>query len=84
MTRSAIALILLLASPAMAGTVRPLCRPVVRTGVPPWSDPRDLPAYLIAARNCVRHFPASPCLVRFEKVEPGRYRATCGARRQGP
>lgn len=49
--------------------------------VPPRLAPEDRPAYRTALTGCARHFPDSPCLVRFERRAPLTYWATCGGHR---
>jgi hypothetical protein len=46
----------------------------------PWSD-RDQSGYRSARQRCGAIFPNSPCLIRFTRMEQGRYRAICGGRR---
>ncbi len=52
--------------------------PVVEIrGPQPWSE-QDQAALERATVGCAEHYPASPCLRRFVRVQPGRYRAVCG------
>lgn len=41
--------------------------------------PRDRSSFASALKRCPELYPASPCLVIFELVSPGNYRAICGA-----
>lgn len=43
----------------------------------PWSR-RDQAALDRATVACGIYYPASPCLRRFIRVQPGQYRAVCG------
>jgi hypothetical protein len=38
----------------------------------------DMSTMRNAQKRCVAHFPDSPCLLRFYKLAPRSYHATCG------
>lgn len=45
----------------------------------PWSK-HDLKMRDSASKRCVVHYPKSPCLKKFIKVEYHKYRALCGVK----